>query len=94
MNSRHKSGRDDDFSFAGSKGMSVIDYFISTPDIFHIVDQIIVSIFTVYSDHVKLMIRSGQVFSEDNTASCKPASQEFPCYIWDQERCNDAMEAL
>ena len=98
LNGRHKSGRDDDFTFAGSKGMSVIDYFISTPDIFHIVDQIIVSFFTVYSDHaplhVKLMIRSGQVFSKDDTASCKAASQEFSCYIWNQERCNDAMEAL
>ena len=46
----------------GLKGLSVIDYFISTPDIFQIVDQFIVSKFTVYSDHaplhVKLMIRS------------------------------------
>ena len=48
--------------------MSVIDYFISTPDIFQIVDQFIVSNFTVYSDHaplhVKLMIRSDQVLSK------------------------------
>ena len=35
------------------QGMSVIDYFISTPDIFHIVDQFIVSNFNVYSDHAQ-----------------------------------------
>ena len=28
------------------------------------------------------------------TASCKAASEEFSCYIWDPERCNDAKEAL
>ena len=78
--------------------MSVIDYFISTPDIFQIVDQFIVSNFTVYSDHaplhVKLMIKSDQVLYEVDTASCEAASEEFSCYIWDQERCNDAKEAL
>ena len=70
--------------------MSVIDYFISTPDIFQIVDQFIVSNFTEYSDHaplhVKLMIRSDQVLSEVDTVSCEAASGEFSCYIWDQEQ--------
>ena len=70
--------------------MSVIDYFISTPDILQIVDQFIVSNFTEYSDHaplhVTLMIRSDQVLSEVDTASCEAASGEFSCYIWDQEQ--------
>ena len=65
---------------------------------FQIVDQFIVSNFTVYSDHaplhVKLMIKSDQVLSEVDTASCEAASDEFSCYIWDQERCNDAKEAI
>ena len=73
-------------TFAGSKGMSVIDYFISTPDIFQIVDQFIVSNFTVYSDHaplhVKLMIKSDQFLSEVDTASCEAASEEFSCYMF------------
>ena len=40
------------------------------------------------------MIKSDQVLSEVDTASCEAASEEFSCYSWDQERCNDAKEAL
>nr|XP_022334943.1 uncharacterized protein LOC111131622 [Crassostrea virginica] len=32
------------------------------------------------------MIRSDQVLSEVDTASCEAASGEFSCYIWDQEQ--------
>lgn len=41
LNGRHKDAMDRDYTFMG-----VVDYCISTPDVFHITEQFIVSNFT------------------------------------------------
>lgn len=51
LNGRHKEAMDRDYTFMG-----VVDYCISTPDVFHITEQFIVSNFTVFSDHSPLHI--------------------------------------
>ncbi|CAG2234585.1 unnamed protein product [Mytilus edulis] len=57
VNGRHKDGTANDFTFCGSRGMSVVDYLIVPFDYFHIVEQFIVSNFTSFSDHAPLHIR-------------------------------------
>lgn len=52
----------------GARGQSVVDYCISTPDIFHITEQFIVSSFTVFSDHAPLHIQ----------LKCAPIATEQP----------------
>ncbi|CAC5374325.1 unnamed protein product [Mytilus coruscus] len=57
VNGRHTDGMANDFTFCGSRGMSVVDYLIVLFDYFHIVNQFIVSNFAAFSDHAPLHIR-------------------------------------
>lgn len=56
LNGRHKHALDRDYTFCGGRGLSVVDYFISTPDIFDITEKFIVSSFTTFSDHAPLHV--------------------------------------
>ena len=57
LNGRHSLGMDKDFTFVGPRGMSVVDYLLSSPDVFKLIDQFIVSNFNMFSDHAPLHIR-------------------------------------
>ena len=57
LNGRHPLGMDKDYTFFGPKGTSVIDYVITSPNVFPSIVQFIVSNFTVYSDHAPLHVR-------------------------------------
>lgn len=48
---------DKDYTFVGPRGIRVVDYVITTPDVFSKIDQFIVANFTMYSDHAPLHIR-------------------------------------
>jgi hypothetical protein len=48
---------DRDYRFMGARGLSVVDYCVSTPDIFESKDEFIVSNFTTYSDHAQLHVQ-------------------------------------
>jgi hypothetical protein len=57
LNGRHPLDRDKDYIFLGHKGTSVIDYVITSPNVFPSIVQFIVPNFTVYSDHAPLHVR-------------------------------------
>ncbi|CAC5379506.1 unnamed protein product [Mytilus coruscus] len=54
VNGRHKDGLSNDYTYCGPKSFSVIDYFLTTVDLFRIIDKFIVSSFTQFSDHANL----------------------------------------
>ena len=57
LNGRHEDGLADDYTFCGSRGMSVVDYLLAPYDYFHVVEQFIVGNFTSFSDHAPLHVR-------------------------------------
>ncbi|VDI17082.1 Hypothetical predicted protein [Mytilus galloprovincialis] len=57
LNGRHKDGLANDYTFCGSRGMSVVDYLLAPYDFLHIIDQFIVCNFTSFSDHAPLHVR-------------------------------------
>ena len=48
LNGRHSHGLDRDYTFMGARGLSVVDYFISTPTVFHLIEKFIISNFTFF----------------------------------------------
>ena len=54
LNGRHPDGNSNDFTFAGSRGLSVVDYIVTTPDIFPYVKSFEVADFNIFSDHAPL----------------------------------------
>ena len=56
VNGRHKNGFSSDFTYCGTNGMSVIDYFMVPVSYFTNIHQFIVSNFTTYSDHAFLHV--------------------------------------
>ena len=56
LNGRHADNMANDFTYCGANGCSVIDYVLSTPDIFPYFHKFIVCSFNTYSDHAPLHI--------------------------------------
>ena len=56
MNGRHKDGLSNDFTFCGSRGMSVVDYLLTQRENFDIVSQFIICNLTAFSDHDPLHV--------------------------------------
>ena len=54
LNGRHNHGLDIGYTFMGARGLSVVDYCISTPNAFHLIEKFIISNFTTFSDHAPL----------------------------------------
>ena len=54
VNGRHGEGHSNDFTFNGARGLSTIDYLITTPDMFNFISKFIVCNFTPFSDHAPL----------------------------------------
>lgn len=79
LNGRHKLKMDTDFSSMGVRGLSVVNYCKSTPDIFKRIDKFIVSSFTTWSDHAPLHIQF-QTFNltEDKPTKWCNVSQTLP----------------
>ena len=57
LNGRHNHGLDRDYTFMGARGLSVVDYCISTPNVFHLIEKFIISNFTTFSDHAPLHLQ-------------------------------------
>jgi hypothetical protein len=55
LNGCHGSGFANDYTYCGATALSVIDYLISTIDLFNYVDKFIISNFNEYSDHASLL---------------------------------------
>ena len=95
LNGRHSLGMDKDFTFVGPRGMSVVDYLLSSPDVFKLIDQFIVSNFNMFSDHAPLHIRlkSGNYLnSTAGGAFCE--NQMTRQFIWNQDLQSQAREVL
>ena len=56
LNGRHRSGFANDYTYCGATSLSVIDYLISTIDLFNYVDKFIISNFNEYADHASLHV--------------------------------------
>lgn len=56
VNGRHSGGHSNDYTFNGARGMSTIDYLLSTPNLFDIFCKFIICNFTTFSDHAPLHI--------------------------------------
>lgn len=56
VNGRHKGGYSNDFTFNGARGLSTIDYLLTTSDMFDTISKYIVGNFTMFSDHTPLHI--------------------------------------
>jgi exonuclease III len=54
LNGRHKDGFANDFTFNGAQGLSMIDYLLTTIDMFDHVQRFIVCNFNTFSDHAPL----------------------------------------
>ncbi|XP_056017143.1 uncharacterized protein LOC130053726 [Ostrea edulis] len=95
LNGRHHLGMDNDYTFVGPRGMSVVDYVITSPDVFPSIDQFIVSNFTMYSDHAPLHIRikSGKHIIQ-NINSTVEVNQESSYFVWNQELHSQARSTL
>ena len=93
LNGRHKLQMDSDFSFMGARGCSVVDYCISTPDIFNLIDKFIVSSFTTWSDHAPLHL---QIQSEISTAISRYDSRTATSrtFKWNSNYIEEARNAL
>ena len=59
LNGRHCGGFANDFTYCGPKSYSVIDYLITSPDLFPIIDTFIISSFNQYPDHTSLHVEIG-----------------------------------
>ena len=95
MNGCHSLGMDKDFTFVGPRGMSVVDYLLSSPGVFQLIDQFIVSNFNMFSDHAPLHIRlkSGSYLnSTAGGAFCE--NQMARLIIWNQDLQSQAREVL
>ena len=56
VNGRHPGGFSKDFTFCGPRGLSTIDYLLSTADMINFVEKFIVCNFITFSDHAPLHI--------------------------------------
>ena len=72
LNGRHNHGFDRDYTFMGARGLSEVDYCISTPNVFHLIEKFIISNFTTFSDHGPLHLQF-----KTKTSECK--QQLNPC---------------
>ena len=72
LNGRHNHGLDRAYSFIGARGLSVVDYCISTPNVFHLIEKFIISNFTTFSDHAPLHLQF-----KTKTSECKQSLN--PC---------------
>ena len=86
-----------DFTYCGANGCSVIDYVLSTPDIFPYFHKFIVCSFNTYSDHaplhielkarMKVDIANEQSDSNDNDV-------KYVKYRWNSDLSNESKEFL
>lgn len=56
VNGRHSGGHSNDYTFNGARGLSTIDYLLTTYDMFDFISKFIVCNFTTFSDHAPLHI--------------------------------------
>lgn len=87
---------DKDYTFVGPRGISVVDYVITTPDVFSKIDQFIVANFTMYSDHAPLHIRlkSKIQINSNSTVLGDSENQLSSQFVWNQDLIHQAQSAL
>lgn len=98
LNGRHKDKMDRDFTFMGSRGLSVVDYCLLSPDIFGLIEKFQVANFTMYSDHapLHLQILAYPAVTEpkgENTVADNSFTRTKSCK-WNPECLNEARTAL
>ncbi|KAK3098000.1 hypothetical protein FSP39_015209 [Pinctada imbricata] len=83
-------GDSSEFTFAGGRGLSVIDYLILAPDAFRLISDFRIDDFNVYSDHAPLLIslicRSHQQNDHDHVNAGN--FEKIRCLKWDADSAN------
>ncbi|KAK3092331.1 hypothetical protein FSP39_001376 [Pinctada imbricata] len=89
-------GDSSEFTFAGGRGLSVIDYLILAPDAFRLISDFRIDDFNVYSDHAPLLIslicRSHQQNDHDHVNAGN--FENIRCLKWDADSANLARTAI
>ncbi|CAG2245999.1 unnamed protein product [Mytilus edulis] len=96
LNGRHKDGLANDYTFCGSRGMSVVDYLLAPYDFLHIIDQFIVCNFTSFSDHAPLHVRLRCILhdSQEPERNSGTSNNSYNSYRWKEELKDQCYESL
>ncbi|CAG2213227.1 unnamed protein product [Mytilus edulis] len=96
LNGRHKDGLASDYTFCGSRGMSVVDYLLAPYDFLHIIDQFIVCNFTSFSDHAPLHVRLRCILhdSQEPERNSGTSNTSYESYRWKEELKDQCYESL
>jgi len=96
LNGRHEDGLADDYTFCGSRGMSVVDYLLAPYDYFHVVEQFIVGNFTSFSDHAPLHVRLQCILQNPHArvSSGGTSSNTYDSYRWNEDLKEQCYESL
>ncbi|CAG2192026.1 unnamed protein product [Mytilus edulis] len=98
LNGRHKDGLSNDYTYCGPKSFSVIDYFLTTVDLFSTIDKFIISSFTQFSDHASLHLEikiKNVNFTDELITDCEPDyGVERKTFKWRDEYKSQCKETL
>jgi hypothetical protein len=95
VNGRHEDGLANAFTYHGPRGLSVIDYLLSTPDMFKYFTKFVVSDFNEYSDHaplhLELIVRYTRDIPDDSFAN---SGNRRNVYKWNPDLSMQCREAV
>jgi exonuclease III len=95
VNGRHKDGLANDYTYHGPRGLSVIDYLLSTPDMFKYFVKFMIADFNEYSDHaplhLELKIKYTRELCDGETQYC---GAKRNVYRWNPEYSEQCREAV
>lgn len=97
FNGRDVDGFSNDYTYCGHNGMSVIDYLILNPSLFHCVKMFIVCDFNVLSDHAPLHLQMYTRSSLDERGTARADTHigtEMSTYRWNDESNGSFLETL
>ena len=95
LNGRHPDGNSNDFIFAGSRGLSVVDYIVTTPDIFPYLKSFEVADFNIFSDHAPLYsVLQCKTIPVKKKDAISHSYSSLRTFKWSDDNLHIAREAL
>lgn len=97
LNGRHPDGFANGYTYCGPAGCSVVDYIITTPDIFHCVTKFITCGFNTFSDHAPLhFVLSCNVFdfNSDQQTTNVHTYKPHDVFRWDPEKAEESLRTI
>ena len=95
LNGRHPENKSNDFTFAGSRGLSVVDYLITSAEMFQFIPSFVVSDFNTYSDHAPLIFDLTCVLGGQSSVQNRDVGDiNIRTFRWNSELAPLAREAL